>query len=168
MIRRKRAAGLVAVARVEGDGRMLMDTGLQAQGMAVALTRFRFQRRQQLFSQLLAAVLGIDIDPLHLAKAFLTEDNSPAANGLALRAADRQGDDRLRRQLAKVQQVVALRRVESLLPGVEGGNQGDKFGVGRGDVVMVYIGELLFYPTVARPAAFPDIALTYIAARLLR
>lgn len=40
---------------------MLMDTGLQAQGMAVALTRFRFQRRQQLFSQLLAAVLGIDI-----------------------------------------------------------------------------------------------------------
>ncbi|VTM55797.1 Uncharacterised protein [Klebsiella pneumoniae] len=37
---------------------MLMDTGLQAQGMAVALTRFRFQRRQQLFSQLLAAVLG--------------------------------------------------------------------------------------------------------------
>ena len=34
--------------------------------------------------------------------------------------------------------------------------------------VMVYIGELLFYPTVARPAAFPDIALTYIAARLLR
>lgn len=113
---------------------MLMDTGLQAQGMAVALTRFRFQRRQQLFSQLLAAVLGIDIDPLHLAKAFLTEDNSPAANGLALRAADRQGDDRLRRQLAKVQQVVALRRVEGLLPGVEGGNQGDKFGVGRGDV----------------------------------
>ncbi|VTM03026.1 L-lactate dehydrogenase [Klebsiella pneumoniae] len=103
---------------------MLMDTGLQAQGMAVALTRFRFQRRQQLFSQLLAAVLGIDIDPLHLAKAFLTEDNSPAANGLALRAADRQGDDRLRRQLAKVQQVVALRRVEGLLPGVEGGNQG--------------------------------------------
>lgn len=63
MIRRKRAAGLVAVARVEGDGRMLMDTGLQAQGMAVALTRFRFQRRQQLFSQLLAAVLRIDIDP---------------------------------------------------------------------------------------------------------
>lgn len=61
---------------------MLMDTGLRAQGMAVALTRFRFQRRQQLFSQLLAAVLGIDIDPLHLAKAFLTEDNSPAANGL--------------------------------------------------------------------------------------
>ena len=134
LIRRKRAAGLVAVARVEGDGRMLMDTGLQAQGMAVALTRFRFQRRQQLFSQLLAAVLGIDIHPLHIAKAFLTEDNSPAANGLALRAADRQGDDRLRRQLAKVQQVVALRRVEGLLPGVEGGNQGDKFGVGRGDV----------------------------------
>ena len=78
-------------------------------------------------------MLGIDIDPLHLAKAFLTEDNSPAANSLALRA-DRRGDDRLRRQLAKVQQVVALRRVESLLPGVEGGNQGDKFGFGRGDV----------------------------------
>ncbi|MBO2029291.1 hypothetical protein J4734_12715 [Klebsiella pneumoniae] len=29
-------------------------------------------------------MLGIDIDPLHLAKAFLTENNSPAANGLAL------------------------------------------------------------------------------------
>lgn len=168
MIRRKRAAALVAVARVEGDGRMLMDTGLQAQGMAVALTRFRFQRRQQLFSQLLAAVLGIDIHPLHLAKAFLTEDNSPTANGLALRAADRQGDDRLRRQLAKVQQVVALRRVEGLLPGVEGAIRAINSASVGAMSVMVYIGELLFYPTVARPAAFPDIALTYIAARLLR
>ncbi|STW39238.1 Uncharacterised protein [Klebsiella pneumoniae] len=168
MIRRKRAAGLVAVARVEGDGRMLMDTGLQAQGMAVALTRFRFQRRQQLFSQLLAAVLGIDIDPLHLTKAFLTEDNSPAANGLALRAADRQGDDRLRRQLAKVQQVVALRRVEGLLPGVEGGNQAINSASVGAMSVMVYIGELLFLPHCSAAGGFPDIALTYIAARLLR
>ncbi len=135
--------------------------------MAVALTRFRFQRRQQLFSQLLAAVLGIDIDPLHLAKAFLTEDNSPATNGLALRAADRRGDDRLRRQLAKVQQVVALRRVEGLLPASRAAIRAINSASVGAMSVMVYIVELL-YPTVARPAAFPDIALTYIAARLLR
>ena len=76
---------------------MLMDNGFKPQRMTVALARFRFQRRQQLFSQLLSAVLRIDIDPLHLAETFLTEDDSPAANGLALRAADDQGDHRLRR-----------------------------------------------------------------------
>ncbi len=101
---------------------MLMDTGLQAQGMAVALTRFRFQRRQQLFSQLLAAVLGIDIHPLHLAKAFLTEDNSPAANGLALRAADRQGDDRLRRLLAQELEIGA-QSIDAFILGEHGDTQ---------------------------------------------
>ena len=113
---------------------MLMDAGLQAQSMAVALPRFLLQGRQQLFSQLLSAVLRIDIDPLHLAKTFSAEDDSPAANGFALRTANRQGDHCLWRQLAEVQQMVALCRVECLLPGVEGGNQGGKFGVGGGDV----------------------------------
>ncbi len=63
LIRRQTRSGSGSRCACRGDGRMLMDTGLQAQGMAVALTRFRFQRRQQLFSQLLAAVLGIGYRP---------------------------------------------------------------------------------------------------------
>jgi hypothetical protein len=35
------------------------------------------------------------------------EDDSSAANGFALRTADRQGDHCLRRQLAEVQQMVS-------------------------------------------------------------
>jgi hypothetical protein len=88
---------------------MLMDAGLQAHGMAVAI-RAASSSAASSFSQLLAAMLRIDIDPLHLAKTFVTEDNgsqptSPwrIAIARAITALAAAG---------QIQQMVALRRVE--------------------------------------------------------
>lgn len=130
----KCVVGLVVVVCVEGDGCMLMDIGFQVQGMVVVLMCFCFQCCQQFFFQLLVVVLGIDIDLFYFVKVFFIENNSFVVNGFVLWVVDCQGDDCLWWQLVKVQQVVVFCWVEGFLSGVEGGNQGDKFGVGRGDV----------------------------------
>ena len=74
-----------------------MDARFQAHGMAFAIYRLFLQRGQQSFSQLLPAMGRVNKHPFHLANPLFAEHDRPAADGLALRIANKKRNNRLRR-----------------------------------------------------------------------